>query len=164
MENLYIENIKNILNNTNPIYLLIIYSFFSALITILTSEYVEKQNIIPFICIRYTTDIIALIFVYLFILSQNDKLYIFSKNSYNMWYLSLFLTFLGLIMFILHMISLKKIGPTKTESISHVFGTIFTFMLSYFILKNTNINFNGVLGLILCVVGIYLVINNSNYV
>ena len=161
MENIYF---KNILNTTNPIYLLIGYSFLSASVTIITSKYIKQQNLIPFICIRYITDIICLIFIYLFILSQKDKSFVFSIESSNIWYISLFISLISLVMFILHTICLDKVGPTKTESITHVFGTIFTFMLSYFILKNTNINFKGVLGLILCIIGMYLVIYNSNYV
>ena len=164
MNNLFIENIKNKLNTTNPIYLLIIYSFISALITILISEYVEKQNVFPFVCIRYTTDIAAFIFIYLFILSQKEKTYMFSENSYNMWYLSLFITILGLICYIIYTNALHKVGPTKTKSISYVFGIIFTLGLSYIVLKNTDINYKGVIGLVLCIIGLYLVVNNSNYI
>jgi len=164
MDNLFIENIKNKLNTTNPIYLLIIYSFISALVTILISEYVEKQNILSFICIKYTTDIAAFIFIYLFILSQKEKTYMFSENSYNMWYLALLLSVLGLICYIVYTFALNKVGPTKTKSISYVFGIIFTLGLSYIIFKNTDINYKGIIGLLLCIIGLYLVINNSNYI
>jgi len=164
MNNLFIEKIKDKLNTTNPIYLLIIYSFISALITILISEYVEKQNVFPFVCIRYTTDIAAFIFIYLFILSQKEKTYMFSENSYNMWYLSLFITILGLICYIIYTNALHKVGPAKTKSISYVFGIIFTLGLSYIVLKNTDINYKGVIGLVLCIIGLYLVVNNANYI
>ena len=151
------------LHNINPYYLIILYSFIGSLVTILTTIYIKNTNTYNYIFIRYVSDAFILLFIYFYILSTSDKQYIFSSNSFDIWKVSLFISLISFISFIIYIKILHKFGPSKTESITHSLTIIFTLLLSYFLLKNTSLNYKAILGIIIIIIGLNLLINNSKY-
>ena len=73
------------LDNINPIYILLLYSTISSIIVIYISQYIKDIDKISFQCIRYLCDFIILILLFLFYLKQEQKEFIFSKNSLPFW-------------------------------------------------------------------------------
>ena len=151
------------LDNINPVYILLLYSTLSSIIVIYISQYIKDIDKVSFQCIRYLCDFIILILLFLFYLKQEQKEFIFSKNSLQFWKICLPISVGTLICSILYYVSLHKTGPAKTRTISHSFNIIITFFISYYFLKNYNINFKVIIGIIIILIGLRLVIYNSGY-
>ena len=117
---------------------------------------------LSYVFIRYMCDMLILIFIYFVLLSPQQKQYIFTNKSFNIWKISIFITIISFISYILYMYVLQKFGPTKTKSMSYSFSIIITLILSYLFLKNKYINFTIIMGLIFVIIGLNLIINNSN--
>lgn len=140
-------------------YVIMLYSLLTSISTIITTQYIKDTNI--FIFIRYITDIFMIIFIYIFLLSQHEKKFVFSKKYMEVWKISFLITFISFCSFVLYLSVLKQFGPTKTKSISYTFSIIITLILSYVLLKNDIFNFNIIIGLCF-IIGINLIIHNSN--
>ena len=150
------------LDNINPTYLIFLYSILGSIITIINTYNIENINILSYVFIRYMCDMLILIFIYFVLLSPQQKQYIFTNKSFNIWKISIFITIISFISYILYMYVLQKFGPTKTKSMSYSFSIIITLILSYLFLKNNYINFTIIIGLIFVIIGLNLIINNSN--
>tara|TARA_Y100000385_G_scaffold239604_1_gene255080 strand:- start:263 stop:586 length:324 start_codon:yes stop_codon:yes gene_type:complete len=103
-----------------------------------------------------------IIFIYIFLLSQHEKKFVFSKKYIDVWKMSFLITFISFVSFVLYLSVLKKFGPTKTETISYTFNIVITLILSYLLLKNDIFNFKIIIGLCFTIIGINLIIYNSN--
>ena len=150
------------MNNNYYILLVVFNAIYSAIITIFNSIYSKRFNILNLLFIQYITTFISTLFIYLY-LPKNNFLKLFTKQYYNIWLFNIFTSIFGIISWYYYYLCVNNIGPAKTQLIYSITKILSLFFISIFILFNSKFNFNIIIGILLSILGIYILEYNSNY-
>ena len=150
------------MDNSYFIMIIIFTAIYSAIVAIFNCIYLKEFNIINVLFIQYITTFISSIFIYLYI-SKKQFSELFTKKYYNVWIFNIITSFLGLIYWYYYYLCINNIGPSKTQLIYSITKISSLFFISIFILFNSKLNFNIIIGIILSLLGIYILECNSNY-
>ena len=147
----------------NNYIILICSALWSAIISSVNSVYIKNIDILTLLFIQYATTIIATICIY-FNLPKEQTIQLFTKEYSHLWIYYSFTAILGVISWYYYYNCVNIIGPAKSQLIWSVTKTIALFAISIFILTNTKLNYNIIIGIILSIIGIYILESNSNYI
>lgn len=145
----------------NPHFLLFISAIFFSLVNVIESKNVNDSNFNIFLFMLYTCKLFVIIYVYFFLLTKEDKEHLFAKKYNYLWFIAIFVTLLAFIGYRIYLKYHKKIGAGKAHLFTESFEIIFIFILSYFFLNNKQFNLNIIIGVILVLIGLYLVSSNN---
>ncbi len=146
------------------IYLILILSaIYSAIIFSINSLYIKNINIFNLLFIQYTTTIISSICIY-FYLPKDQISKIFTKQYLNIWIFYSITAIISVISWYYYYYCVNIIGPAKSHFIKSLTKTITLFIISIYILSNTKLNYNIIFGIILSLIGIYILESNSHYI
>lgn len=144
-------------------YLILIFSaLWSAIISSINSVYIKNIDILTLLFIQYATNIIATISIY-FNLPKEQTTQLFTEKYSYLWIYYSFTSLIGVISWYYYYNCVNILGPAKSQLIWSITKTIGLFAISIYILSNTKLNYNIILGIILSVTGIYILESNSNY-
>ena len=113
--------------------------------------------------IQYSTSLFSSILIYLFLSKKQINL-LFTKEYYNVWIINIIISFLAYIVWYYYYISVNHYGPGKTHLIFSISKIIALFTISIFILSNSKINLHIIIGIILSLLGIYILESKTNYI
>ena len=145
----------------NPYLLLFISAFIVSIIIVVESNTVNDSNLNIFLIILYITKLIIIFYIYFNLLSDQDKLDIFSKKYSNIWIICIIITIMSFIASNIYLKNHKKIGVAKSRVFIESIEIIIVFFLSYYFLNNKTIHKNIIIGIIMILIGIYLISNNN---
>ena len=138
-------------------------ALFSAIISSINSVNIKNIDILTLLFIQYATSIIGIILIYCN-LPKEHTTQLFTKKYSHLWIYYSFTTILGVISWYYYYNCVNILGPAKSQLIWSITKTIALFFISIFILSNTKLNHKIILGIILSVMGIYILESNSKYI
>ena len=147
----------------NTYFILIFSALWSAIISSINSVYIKNIDILTLLFIQYATNIIATISIY-FNLPKEQTTQLFTEEYSYLWIYYSFTALIGVISWYYYYNCVNILGPAKSQLIWSITKTIGLFAISIYILSNTKLNYNIILGIILSVTGIYILESNSNYI
>lgn len=145
----------------SPYILLFISAFIYSIVTIIESKIINNDNYNIFLIILYITKIILILYIYFNLLSEQNKQDLFTKKYSNLWIICILMTIMTFVAFNIYLKNHKKIGIGKSQIFMESVEIIIVFFLSYYFLSNKTINKNTIIGIIMILIGIYLISNNK---
>ncbi len=142
--------------------IIIIISIYSAIVASINSLYIKNINILSILFIQYFTSFISTIFIY-FYLSKDQFYEIFTKKYIKLWIFQIILSITSIISWYCYYYSVNITGPAKTQLIYSIVKIITLFIISIYILSNSKLNLYIIIGIILSLLGIYILESTSNY-
>ena len=142
--------------------IIILLSIYSAIIASINSIYIKNINILNILFIQYFTTFISTIFIY-FYLSKNELNEIFTKKYIKLWIFQIILSITSIISWYFYYYSVSITGPAKTQLIYSIVKIITLFIISIYILSNSKLNLYIIIGIILSLLGIYILESTPNY-
>ena len=139
----------------NTYFILILSSLWSAIISSINSVYIKNVDILTLLFIQYATTIIGSICIY-FYLPKEQITQLFTKEYLHLWIYFSFTSIIGAISWYYYYNCVNILGPSKSHLVWSITKTIGLFAISIYILSNTKLNYNIILGIILSVTGIYI--------
>lgn len=147
----------------NTYFILLLSALWSAIVSSVNSVYIKNVDIHTLLFIQYATTIIASISIY-FNLPKEKTTQLFTKEYSHLWIYYSFTSIIGAISWYYYYNCVNILGPAKSQLIWSITKTIALFAISIYVLSNTKLNYNIILGIILSVTGIYILESNTNYI
>ena len=145
-------------------YIILIFSaIYSAIISSVNSVYIKDIDILNLLFIQYATTIVSTICIYTY-LPKEQTSELFTKKYLHLWIYYSITAAISCISWYYYYNCVNNFGPAKTQIVWSIAKTIALFAISIFILSNTKLNFNIIIGIILSIIGIYILESNSNYI
>lgn len=142
--------------------IIILNAIYSSILITFNSVYLKKIDIMNLLFIQYTTCLISTVFIYL-CLSKEQFYLLFTSEYTNLWIFNVITSITGVISWYYYYYSMNNTGPAKTQLIFSISKITALFIISIYILSNSELNFNIIIGIILSLLGIYILESNSNY-
>ena len=147
----------------NTYFILIFWALWSAIISSINSVYIKNIDILTVLFIQYATTIIGSICIY-FYLSKEQTTQLYTKEYSHLWIYHSLTSIIGVLSWYYYYNCVNIIGPSKSHIVWSITKTIALFIISIYILSNTKLNYNIIIGIILSIAGIYILESNSNYI